>query len=165
MAQNGHVVQVDAGDDRTIRVHDVDRVQPPAQAHLQNYRIQRGAAHQPKDGQGAEFEIGQADLAARGVHRGKSFGQIGRRGRLPRQAAALLEMHQVRRGVNAGFVTGFEQDGFEHGAGRALAIGARHRDHRAGKAQLQPIGHLAHPIQPHVDGHRMQALTKIKPVL
>jgi hypothetical protein len=69
------------------------------------------------------------------------------------------------RGVDAGAVTRFEQDGFEHGAGRALAVGARHGDHRAVKTQVEPIGHLAHTLEPHVDGHRVQALTKIEPVL
>ena len=81
------------------------------------------------------------------------------------QAAAFLEVHQVGRGVHPGLVSGFQQNGFEHGAGRAFAIGARHGDHRAIKAQGHALGHRLDTVQAHVNGHRVQLLTKSEPFL
>ena len=80
------------------------------------------------------------------------------------QSQALLKTHQVGGGVNPGAVARLHEDDFEHGASRAFAVGASHRDHWAGKAQNHPIGHGAHPIQPQINGHRMQALGMCEPV-
>ena len=46
------------------------------------------------------------------------------------QAQALLEMHQVRFGIQADAVAGLQRNGLQHGARRTLAIGAGHRHHR-----------------------------------
>ena len=80
-------------------------------------------------------------------------------------AAALLEMHQVRRGVNAGAVTRLLRHRLQHGAGGAFAVGARHGDHRAVKLQLQAVCHFAHPLQAHVDIEGVQALAMGQPAV
>ena len=154
-AQNGHVVQIDAGDHRAIGVDDVDRVQPPAQADFQNGHVQMGLSHQAQDGQRAELEISQADIASDRLDSRKSFGESFGRCRLAVQAAAFLKMNQMWRGVNTCAVTGLQQHRLQHGAGRALAVGARHGDHRAVKTQRHAVGHGFHAVQPHVNGHRV----------
>jgi len=93
LAQNGGVVDVDAGDDGAIGIHDVDRIEPPAQTHFQNGHIQMGVGHEVHDGQGAELEIGQTHIAAHRLHGGKGFGQRIGRGRFAMQTAALFKMH------------------------------------------------------------------------
>ena len=52
-----HVVQVDAGDHGAVGIHDVDRVQPPAQPHFEDGHIQPGQGQQPQDGQRGELEV------------------------------------------------------------------------------------------------------------
>ena len=61
VAQQRRVVQIDAGDDGAVGVDDVDRIQPPAQADLQNHHLQPAATHHVQNGQRGEFEIGQRD--------------------------------------------------------------------------------------------------------
>ena len=85
-----------------------------------------------------ELEVGQADVAARRLDRLEVRQQRRRRRRLAADAAALLEVHQVRLGVEADAVAGRERDRLEHRAGRALAVGAGDDDHRAGEGDAEP---------------------------
>ena len=84
---------------------------------------------------------------------------------LAAQATALLKVHQMRRRVNAGSVTGLQQNGLQHGAGRALAVGARHGDDRALEGQAQSPGHGAHTREPHVDAYGVNLLAVSQPVV
>ena len=79
-------------------------------------------------------------------------------------AAALLEVHQVRLGIQADAVAGLQADGFEHRAGRTLAVGAGDRDHRRIEPQAETFGHPAHPIEGQVDLFRVQPLAAGEPV-
>jgi hypothetical protein len=174
-AEELDMVDIDAGDDRAGRLDDVDRVQPAAQADLEDHEVELRARQRQHDRQRGELEVAQADLglvgamaAARELDIGKGRQQrVGRDG-LALDAAALLEMHQVRRGVEAGAIAGLLVDGFEQGTGRALAVGAADDDDRTGRLQaatlVEALRHLAHPVQPHVDGLGMNALAMGKPV-
>ena len=168
-AKEVHVVQVDVGDDGAIGIDDVDRIQAPAQPHLQNRHVQPGLAHQAQDGQRAELEIGQADfftvLGSSPLHSFKLCCQIRSGSGFAQQTATFLEMHQMRRGVDAGAVARMRQDRLQHRTGRALAIGAGHGDDRAVKAQFQAFSDPAHAVQAHVNRVRMQALAMRQPVL
>jgi len=73
-------------------------------------------------------------------------------------AAALLEMHEVRRGIDARAVAGLQGDGFEQRAGRALSVGARDGDHGAVEAQVQPLRHGTHALQAQFYGFGVQLL-------
>ncbi len=75
----------------------------------------------------------------------------------------LVEREQVRRRVATHAVTGAQQDRFEDRAGRALAVGAAHRDHRTVERQLQRVAHLADPRQTHVNADRMRGFKVRKP--
>ena len=54
-------------DDFSIGVDDVDGVEPAAQPDLQDDKVQRLMLQPPHDGQRRELEIGQRDVAARGL--------------------------------------------------------------------------------------------------
>jgi len=150
VAQPFDVVQVHAGHDGAVGVDDVDRVQASAQPHFQDDHVQRRLREQPQDGQRGQLEIGQRGIAAGRVHGGELSGQGGIAGGLAVHARPLVEIQQVRRGVEADPVSGAQQHGLEHGAGRALAVGASHHDLDRVQVQLQARGHLAHAVQAHV---------------
>src|SRR5690606_40712392 len=40
VAQIVDVIHIDAGDDRAVRIEDIDRIQPPAQSHFEDERIE-----------------------------------------------------------------------------------------------------------------------------
>ena len=169
-----HVIQINAGDDGAIGIDDVHRIQPPAQPHLQNHHIQlprlRMATHHQQKGQGGELKVSQADfrlvfsefLASSPFHICASCYEIGSVCALPTNPAALQEMHQMRAGVHTGLVAGLRVNRLQHRAGRAFAIGARHRDHGAYQidpaTDLDAAPHHPHPLQTHVNVFGMQAL-------
>jgi len=166
------VVEVDAGQDGAVGVDDVDGVEPPAQTDFEHHGVQPLRSQQRQNGQRGEFEITQAHrLPCRvggvaGTLDGSKMRQqrIGLH-RLSVNAAALLEMHQMRRGVDADAVAGSQQNRFEHGAGRAFAVGSGHSDHRAGKVQTHRRAHRLHPLQAEVDDAVMQLLGVCQPAV
>ena len=159
------VVEVDAGDDGAVGVDQVHRVQPATQTDLQNGQLQATGSHQAKDGQGGELKIGQGHPLAGLLHPLEMRQQRRLGGNLAAQAAALLEVHQVGRGVHPAAPARLEGDGLEHGAGRALAVGTGHGNHRAVKAQAHAVSHRAHAVQPQLHRFGMQALAVRQPVL
>ena len=48
-----HVIEGNAGDHRAVGVEGIDRVEAPAQAHLQDHQVQRRQGQQPRDRQRA----------------------------------------------------------------------------------------------------------------
>ena len=78
------------------------------------------------------------------------------------QPRALVELEQMRRGVQTDTVARGPQDAVEHRAGRTLAIGATNDD-RERRSQLQPLRHCAHPFEPEIDRLRMQPLNALQP--
>src|SRR5882672_2172237 len=70
----------------------------------------------------------------------------------------------MRRGIQADLVPGGEQNGFEHRAGRALAVGPGdgQQDGRGGFSQ--GVAHLRHSLQSELDGLRMDALDVFEPI-
>ena len=63
------MVDLDRRDDRDVGVDDVDRVEPPAEADLEDQRVELRAREQPQRGERAELEIGERHVAARGLDR------------------------------------------------------------------------------------------------
>ena len=118
-AQILHVVQVNAGDNGTVCVNQVDGVQAPTQPHFQNSNVQSGIGHLLQKNQRGELKITQGDgastvfgpgLLAGVFHLLEKGQQRSRADDLAAQATALLKMHQMRRRVNAGSVTGLQQN-------------------------------------------------------
>ncbi len=168
-SQELRVVDVDAGDDRAVGIHDIGRVEAAAQAHLQDGDIQARLAHEAQDGERGELEVGQGHLRAamrsRRLHGREVRDQIVRPDTLAPDAAALLELHEVRRGIDAGAVARLQRHRLQHGAGGTLAVRAGHRDDGAGETQPEPARHLAHPLQAHVDGFRVDAFAMGQPAV
>ena len=176
-----HVVQIDAGDDGAVGVDEIDRIEPATEPNLQNHHVQLGMGHDGEKNQRRELEIGQRNLAThvlrppgqvaqvtpqpRPLHQRKMRKQRIGTHRLAAQAAALLKMHQMRRGVKPDPVTRLQQNRLKHRAGRALAVGAGHRDHRTRKPQSHAVCDGAHPLQAHFDAQRMQALAVGQPLI
>src|SRR6185503_1605757 len=78
-------------------------------------------------------------------------------------ANALVVAQQVRRGIEAGAVTRGAQDGLEHRAGRALAVGAADCDDGAIDSDSHPGANLGNPIQAERDRLRVLALDVAEP--
>jgi hypothetical protein len=95
------VVQPDGGDQRDVRVDDVDRVEPTAEPDLKDQRIEGVLREQPECGERAELEIGQPDVAARAVDRveRRAQGVVG--DRLAVDADTLVVTLQVGRRIAA----------------------------------------------------------------
>ena len=55
--QQGHVVEVDAGDQGAIGVKYVHRIQAAPQADFQNHHVKLGVRQQLQDGQRCEFKV------------------------------------------------------------------------------------------------------------
>ena len=158
------VVQVDAGDDGAIGIDGIDRVVATAEADFEDHEIERCMGQQMGDGQRRELELGQRDVAARGLDRGEMRQQfIGSDG-LPADAAALLEVHQLRLLVQADAPARRQGDRLQHRAGGALAIGAGHRDHRHVERQAEALLDLDRALQRQVHRYRVHALAVREPV-
>ena len=80
-------------------------------------------------------------------------------------AHPLGKAQQMGGGVDTDPVAGGHQDAGRHGAGGALAVGARHRDHLERQfGEAHAAGNRADPLQPHVDVDRVDLLQIRKPV-
>ena len=158
------VIQVHAGDDGAVGVNDVDGVQPPAQPDLQDDRIQGRLREQAHDGQRGELEIGQTDIAARGLDRLELGDQVGVRGNLAVDPRPLVEIDQVRRGVQTHPVARRLQNRFQHGTGGALAVGAADHEGHGVEFERKALSHCLDTIQAHVDGLGMQGFQVLQPI-
>ena len=118
------VVEVHAHDDGGIGIDHVHRVEPPAQAHFEHPRVELRLLEDPERGERAELEVREGRVAARGLDtlEGSHERLIARL--LALQAHALVVGEQVRGGVEADAVAGFDEDALEVGAGGPLAVGA-----------------------------------------
>ncbi len=115
------------------------------------------------DCQRGEFEIGQRNFAARRFHRFKTGNQCLVGSIFATQACPLVKHQKMRLDIQAHTIAGAHQDRFQHGAGRTLAIGAGHHDHRAFELQIKPALDLGHALQPHVDGFEMARFEQGEP--
>jgi len=130
VAQQLGVVEAQAGDDRHQRRQDVRRVQPAAQANLDDGHVHRAGGEVVEGQGGDDFEPGDArrglDGRAHAIHDGDerrlgdaAIGGVGRQ-----DADAFAELTQVGRGVEADAQPSQPQAGGAHGRHRAFALGA-----------------------------------------
>src|SRR3990167_3830909 len=61
------MIDTDTGNQGDIGIHQIDRIQPTAQADLEHHRIQVRLAEQPERRQRAHFKIGQGNIDGTGV--------------------------------------------------------------------------------------------------
>ena len=163
-AEKIHVIEIDAGDDGDVGLVDVGGVEPPAEADLEDDGVERLRGEDLPRRQRAELEIGQRHVAARRFDPREALAQRGVVDRPPVDADALVVIDQMRRGVEADAIAGAAQDALEHGAGRALAVGAADEDDRAGLALAQAAADFAHPVEAQRDRLGVLALDVGEPV-
>jgi len=144
-----HVIDVDARDNRTIGVDSVHSIEPPAHADFQYRDIEVCTHQQLQRGKCTELEIRERNLAANGFHPGKRLAQLRIGGITVMQPHSLVVTHDMRRGIGAHTVTAGTKNGIQHGHGRALSIGASHRENRERQwEQRQPLEHGADAVKP-----------------
>lgn len=158
------VVQVHAGQHRAAGVKSVGGVQPAAQADFQHNHVHLGRDKGMHRRQGGKLKISQPGVAAPGLDSGKAGGQLGVAGGLEVNRHPFVVGQQMRRGKRPHPIAGGVQDGGQHGAHRALAIGAGHSDHRAGRNQSHGVAHGAHAVQPQVDAVDVEGFQPGQPI-
>ena len=156
------VVEADADHDGDARLDDVDRVEPPAQSHLEHPHVELGGIEQQKTGE-------RVVLEERERHRGpggtagtgcldalEDLHQRLARHHRPVDANAFAIVAQVRRSKGTDAMARGREHGRAVGRHRALAVGARHRDHRHPRLPpAEACEQVPHSVQPQIDGLRM----------
>ena len=158
------MIDADAGEHRAIRVHYVHRVEPAAETHFQHRRFDSLAREEPQRRERAVLEIGERDFAARGLHRFERRAERVVARLRARDAHALVVAFEMRRRIEPGLVAARAQHRFQHGAARALAIGARDGDDRAAKLDTHALVDPRHALQAERDALRMLALDERQPL-
>ncbi len=150
------MIDVHAGHHRTIRVEHVHRIQPAAQPDFEDGDIHLVRNETLHGGQRAEFEIGERNIAAHLLDLRKRRTQLGITCLLFGDTHPFVVVQQMRRGIAADAVSGGMQDGFQHRAHRALAVGAADDDDGKIRLKIQPLFDLRHALQTERDGFGMQ---------
>ena len=164
-AQPIGVIDIDARDDRAIRIDDVDGVEPSAQTDFKYQGIKPGLREKTQNCQGRKLEIRQRDALARGFHGFKLRHQARIVDDLPVDAGAFVKDHHVGRGIEPDPVAGRQQDRLKHCAGRSLAVRAADHDAHCRGIQIQSRGNLPHAIQAKINRARVQRLEVTKPAI
>ncbi len=157
------MINADARQHGTVRVHRIHRVQPPTQANFQDGDLDAFASKQPQGGERPVFEVRQRDVAAHRLDRRERFakGVVACLG--ASYVHALVVAHEVRRRVKAGAIAPGAQHGFEERAARAFAIRAADGDDGAGELDSHASEHGGDPFQSERDGLRVLALDELEP--
>ncbi len=161
------VVDVDARDDRAIRIQNIDRVEATTQADFENHRVQSARRKEAHDRQRRELEVSERD----GLGKARSCGfdllevrqQIGVARHLAVYPRALVKRQQMRRSMTTYGKTGAQQDRFENRACRAFTVRSANRDHRARERQLHRVTDLTDARETHVDADRMRGFKVREP--
>lgn len=100
VAQQLHVVEVNARDDGAVSVKNIDRVEPAAQPDLENDNIEFGIGQQLHDRQRGEFKVAQRDFNtvfdSCALDTAKACYQIRSADNLAANPAALFKINQMR---------------------------------------------------------------------
>ena len=134
VAQEIDVVDRDRRDHGRERMRDhVGGVEPPAEADLHQHHVGRMAREQHERGRGGDLEHRDGgalvDALAFGEHLGKLGVRHQRAAARPAEAEALVEAHEMRRGIDVHGKARRLQDRAHERDGRAFAVGAGHVDH------------------------------------
>ena len=125
------MVDIDRRDDHACRVgNDIGRVEGAAHPDLKQQVVGGGVGEQLQRRRGGDLELRDRLAAIDPLDGLQHLVELARAHQLTGQPDALVEAHQMRRGEDVdALARGFEE-GPQVGHGRALAIGARHMDHR-----------------------------------
>ena len=164
-AQPGLVVQVDTGDYRHCRVDDIDRVEAPSEPHFEHEHVHHPVPEHHQGRECGEFEIGKAGITPRRIDRLESRDNFLITGLDAAHTYTLIEPQQVGRGINAGAQSRLAEHSFQHGHSGSFTVSARHGDNRhPDRQQRERPRHRGNPLQPEVDGVRVQCLQPCQPL-
>ncbi len=160
VAQVVAVLQGNIRDDAGHGRKHVGGVQPSAHAGFDHGPVHRAVAEGVEGHGRGEFEEGGLAIAAVNRFNGLVGGQdlaVGDRAAV--DADALVEMDQVRGGVESHGEAGFLEDGRQHGGHRPLAVGAGHvHTFEALLGVTQTGQDVLHHVQAQLDAETMQAV-------
>ena len=154
------MVMPDAHDNRDIGIDQIDRVEPPAEADLEQGDIDIGPNEEVKGRERPELEVGQHRLTPSLIDTREGGTEIGVPDHRTGDADALVVLQQMRRGIGTTAVTGRSIPGLEIGDAGALAVGTANGDDRKrqrarGQLRMQSRPDLAHPFQAQIDSARV----------
>ena len=119
------VVEPQLGDAADCRDRDdIGRIQPPAQAHLDNAGVGFDAGEGEEGGGGGRLEEAGADAFGGVEHFGEQLRQELVLDELALEAYAFVEADEVGTRIDMGLEPGGLNRGAEESAGRALAVGS-----------------------------------------
>ena len=159
-AEVGLVVLLDAHDGGGQRRDDVGRVEPPSHPDLQHRHVHALAAEVVEAGGGEDLEVGgmggdraRADEALGGAAHALDRGlERGRSHVAPAHRDALVDAHQVGRGVAAHHEARRAERGIGVGHDRSLPVGAGHEQRRErALGMLQFFAERPHRLQTELD--------------
>ena len=161
VAQEVHVVHGDAGDRGGGRpIHHIGRVEPPAKPDLQHQQVGRDRREQVEGDRRRHLEHRDGFAGIDAFHMLQRLRQRILAHQCASQPDAFVEADQVGGGVDMHPEPRRFRDGAQEGAGRSLAIGAGHMDHRRqapfGIAEGVEAG--LHAPEAEVDQLRVQAV-------
>jgi hypothetical protein len=114
-------------------------------------------------GERAELEIGERNGSARSLDPLERAAQHFVGCIASPDANALVVAQQVWRGVTRRAIARIVQNGFQHGATRAFAIGAADRNQRIGGIEAERLPDAQHTLEPHSDRLGMNLLEMREP--
>jgi hypothetical protein len=129
VAEEGLVVEVDAHDDGDVGVDDVDRIEPPAEAHLEDEPVDLGVRKSPAR-ERAELEVRERRVATRRFHALEAADELVVAASDAIDAHALVVAREVGDVYRPDAVAGLDEDALEVGAGRTLAVRSADGDAR-----------------------------------
>ena len=163
------VVERDLGDHRDQRIgDDVGGVVAAAEAHLEQQVVRRVIGEELEGGGGGDLELRDRRAGIGVLDRDQHLDQLvlvdetaaARRA----DAHALVEAHEMGRGVDVHRLAGRLQHGAQEGGGGALAVGAGDVDDRrqaqVGTAEL--VHQDRHAVQRQVDLARIERAESLK---
>ena len=142
MSEELLVVDAEAAMPDARAVDDVGRVEPAAEADLDDARVGGRAREGEEGGRGGDLEEAGLDAVARVEDLGEQGGEDARRRSAAGEADALVEADEMRAGKGVDPVARRLDRGAQEGAGRALAVGAGDMEDRR-----QPILRPAEPVE------------------
>jgi hypothetical protein len=158
------MVEANADDHGDVWIDTVDRIQAPAQTHLEypNVEIRSGEHQQCR--QGVVFEKCQADIAAGALNALESAEQCRLAHNVATQTNSLAVVAQMRRRKHTHLVTAGAQYGLAKSYDRSFAVRSRNRQHgyRRG-APAEPPEDSLQSVETQIDNPRMLLLLKAQP--
>ena len=158
------MLEADAGDDRDIRIDDVDRVKTSPEAHLEHRHVDLALAENPERREDRVFEVGERHVLPGSLHDFEGgddllvfdFNAI--------DADTLVEAHEVWRQRGPHGPARGQQQAFQENRRRALSVCAGHHEiDRRWRIETGTGSHLRHVSNSAHHGFRVFDADAVQP--